>query len=99
MTRIWGAMPAIYFVLAAASIAYELSIRVFDTGNSEFAGMLSFALTLPSSLVIHWVSVTVLGARVGDSNITFVSILTLSALCNATALRLIMRRALGTGSR
>jgi hypothetical protein len=81
-----------YLILAAISIAYELSIRVFDTGNSEFAGMLSFALTLPSSLAIDVISKAGLGINVGDSNMAFVAILGLAALVNAGLLYVILSR-------
>ena len=71
-----------YLILAASAIAYELGIRIYDTGNSEFAGMLSFALTLPSSLLIAWLSRAIFGVAVGDSNASFVAILGLAARVN-----------------
>jgi len=45
-----------YLALAGVAIAYELSIRIYDTGNSEFAGMLSFLLTLPASLIVSFIA-------------------------------------------
>ena len=80
-----------YLALAALTIGYELSIRLFDRGNSEFAGMLSAALTLPGVLaVISLVGLT-LGVHVGDSDTSFVVILGLSALVNAAAIFAIAR--------
>ena len=72
-----------YLLLAASAVAYELSIRIFDRGNSEFAGMLSVALTLPASLVLIWIGKAAFGVNVGDSDGSFVAILGLSALANA----------------
>jgi hypothetical protein len=72
-----------YLLLAASAVAYELSIRIFDRGNSEFAGMLSVVLTLPVSLVLIWIGKAVFGVNVGDSDGSFVAILGLSALANA----------------
>ncbi len=72
-----------YLLLAASAVAYELSIRIFDRGNSEFAGMLSVVLTLPASLVLIWIGKAAFGVNVGDSDGSFVAILGLSALANA----------------
>ena len=72
-----------YWVLSASTVAYELSIRIFDRGNSEFAGMLSVALTLPASLVLIWIGKAAFGVNVGHSDVSFVVILGLSALANA----------------
>jgi hypothetical protein len=72
-----------YLLLAASAVAYELSIRIFDKGNSEFAGMLSVVLTLPASLVLIWIGKAAFGVNVGDSDGLFVAILGLSALANA----------------
>jgi hypothetical protein len=72
-----------YLVLAASAVAYELSIRIFDRGNSEFAGMLSVVMTLPASLVLIWIGKAAFGVNVGDSDGLFVAILGLSALANA----------------
>lgn len=74
---------AAYLAIAALCIGYELSVRLFDRGNSEFAGMLSFALTLPSALAIALFAGLIFGVRVGDSDATFVVILGLAALANA----------------
>ncbi len=82
----------IYLVLAGLAICYELCIRIFDTGNSEFAGMLSFAVTLPSSLFVQWVATALLGTKVGDSHVTFVVILGLAALLNAAIIHVIVSR-------
>lgn len=85
-------MTKAYLVLATLSICYELSIRVFDTGNSEFAGMLSFVITLPSSLVVQWIAAALFGAKAGDSHVTFVVILGLAALLNASIIHIIVSR-------
>ena len=81
--RIAWILAGSYLALAAICIGYELSIRLFDRGNSEFAGMLSFALTLPSALAIALFAGLIFGVRVGDSDATFVVILGLAALANA----------------
>ena len=59
--RIASILAGSYLALAAICIGYELSIRLFDRGNSEFAGMLSFALTLPGVLAIVSVAGLVFG--------------------------------------
>jgi len=81
-----------YMALAGVAIAYELSIRIYDTGNSEFAGMLSFLLTLPASLIVSFIASRGFGTRVGDSNTTFVVILGLAALVNACGIYAVVRR-------
>jgi hypothetical protein len=80
-----------YLALAALSIGYELSIRLFDRGNSEFAGMLSTVLTLPTVLAAMSIANRVFGVRAGDSDTSFVLILGLAALANATIIFLIVR--------
>jgi hypothetical protein len=80
-----------YLLLAGAAVVYELSIRLFDRGNSEFAGMVSVALTLPMSLVLIGLSKAVIGVNVGDSDAAFVAILGLSALTNACILWVVVR--------
>ena len=72
-----------YVVLAASAIAYELSIRLFDRAHSEFAGLLSVALTVPASLLLIWIGKVAFRANPGDSDLSFVVILGLSALVNA----------------
>jgi hypothetical protein len=78
-----------YLVLALALVVYELSIRLYDRGNSEFAGMLSMALTMPASLLMVLLGKATVGVNVGDSDASFVVILGLSALANAYLLWLI----------
>jgi hypothetical protein len=95
MKRRAAIIAGVYLFIAAAAIAYELSIRLFDRGNSEFAGMLSFGLTLPSSVAIAAISSKGLGVRVGDSDTTFVVILLLAAVMN-TAIIFLAARRLGT---
>jgi len=79
-----------YLVLALAAVAYELSIRIFNRGNSEFAGMLSTAVTVPSSLALIAIGKTAFGVNPGDSDFAFVTILGLSALANAGILWMIL---------
>ena len=79
-----------YLVLAASAIAYELSIRIYDRGNSEFAGMLSMAVTLPASLLLVLMSKAAFSVNVGDSDVSFVVILGLSALANACVIWMIL---------
>ena len=85
-------VAAVYVVLAACSIGYELSVRLYDRGNSEFAGMLSTALTLPSSVVVFSLIAWVFGIRVGDSDVTFVTILGLAAIVNAAFVLVIAKK-------
>jgi phosphoribosylamine-glycine ligase len=85
-------IAGVYLLIAAAAIAYELSIRLFDRGNSEFAGMLSFGLTLPSSVAVAVISSKGFGVRVGDSDTTFVVILLLAALTNTALIFMAARR-------
>jgi hypothetical protein len=80
-----------YLVLTGLSIVYELSIRIYDRGNSEFAGVLSTGLTLPTSVLLIGVAESVFGVRIGDSDVAFVSILGLSALMNACIIYVIVR--------
>ena len=88
MTR--KTLSVLYLVLALVAVAYELSIRVFDRGNSEFAGMLSTVVTVPSSLALIGIGKTVFGVNPGDSDVAFVVILGLSALANAGFLWMIL---------
>jgi hypothetical protein len=84
-------LAACYLALAALTIAYELGVRIFDRGNSEFAGMLSIVMTLPTGVVLNSVSRTVLGVRAGDSDTSFVVILGLAALVNGAAMYFVVR--------
>lgn len=79
-----------YLALLGLSIAYELGIRVFDRGNSEFAGMLSVALTLPTSVLLIWLADSGFGVKVGGSDVSFVLILGLAALVNACLIYVIV---------
>jgi len=80
-----------YLLLTAGLLAYELSVRLTDRGNSEFAGMLSTAATLPSSLVFIIAGRAAFGVRPGDSDVAFVTILGLSVLANAGLLWALVR--------
>ena len=79
-----------YLALAASAIAYELSIRIYDRGNSEFAGMLSMAVTLPASLLLVFMGKAAFSVNVGDSDLSFLVILGLSALANAGAIWMVL---------
>ena len=85
-------LAACYLAAAGPTIAYELGIRIYDRGHSEFAGMLSIVITLPTGVVLNSVSRTVFGVRVGDSDTSFVLILGLAALMNAAAVYLVVSR-------
>jgi hypothetical protein len=87
-SRLGIMLAACYLALAGLCIGYELSIRIYDRGNSEFAGMLSIVMTLPTGVVPNSVSRTMFGVRVGDSDTSFVVILGLAALVNAAAVYL-----------
>lgn len=79
-----------YLLLAASAVVYELSVRIFDRGNSEFAGMLSVALTLPMSVLVIWIGTAAFGVNPGDSDPLFVVILGLSVLANACVVSLLL---------
>ena len=79
-----------YLALAASAVAYELSIRIYDRGNSEFAGMLSMAVTLPASLLLVLMGKAAFSVNVGDSDLSFFVILGLSALANACVIWMIL---------
>lgn len=87
-----GIIAGTYVLLALGAVAYELSIRIYDRGNSEFAGMLSFAFTLPSSIAVAFLSNRIAGVRVGDSDAAFVVLLVIAAVVNAFLLFVIVRR-------
>jgi hypothetical protein len=80
-----------YLLLMTCAIGYELGIRLFDRGNSEFAGMLSAALSVPMSLVTIAIAKAITGLNPGDSDTAFVVILGLSALANGSMLWVILR--------
>jgi hypothetical protein len=79
-----------YLALAASAVAYELGIRIYDRGNSEFAGMLSMAVTLPASLLLVLMGKAVFGVNVGDSDASFLVILGLSVLVNGCIIWMIL---------
>ena len=87
-----GVATGIYLGLASLLIAYELSVRLYNRGNSEFAGMLSAFVTLPSSLVMFVLTPALFGVRVGDSDAAFVTILGAAAALNALVLFLLLNR-------
>ena len=69
--------------MVALSILYEWVQRVWHPGTSEFAGMITTVLTLPSSLLVFRVARAGFGIRPGDTALTFVALLGLSGLINA----------------
>ena len=79
-----------YLVLVGLCIAYELSIRIYDPGRSEFAGMLSVAITLPASLLIFFFS-TVFHFNPAATHATFAIVLGLCGLLNACLICLVVR--------
>ena len=81
-----------YLVLAAISIGYELNIRLYHTGTSEFAGMLSTVVTLPASLIVFYLAKILAHAQPGDSNAIFVLTLGLAAALNAALIYALARR-------
>lgn len=83
VSRVHAIVTGCYLALATATVLYELSIRIYDRGNSEFAGMLSVALTFPASLAVILLGKAVFGVNVGDSDASFVTILGLAVLANA----------------
>ena len=82
----------VYLALTFACIGYELSVRLYHRGNSEFAGMLSAFVTLPSSLLVFVLTPRLFGVRVGDSDTAFVTILGAAALLNTAVLFLLLNR-------
>jgi hypothetical protein len=97
LTKRAARAAGVYLVLASACIAYELSVRLYNPGNSEFAGMLSALVTLPSSLVMFALTPRVFGVRVGDSDAAFVTILGAAALLNAGILFSLLHRRTSKG--
>jgi hypothetical protein len=77
--KLGAILTGCYLALAASAVVYELSIRIYDRGNSEFAGMLSVALTLPLSLLLIWLGHAVFGVKPGDSDALFFVILSVFA--------------------
>jgi len=77
---------ASYFALAAAVIAYELSIFVRTPPNAGWTGMLSMFMTLPTCLAVAKVYKQMFGTTAGESHAAFVAIMGLSALVNAVIL-------------
>jgi hypothetical protein len=82
---------ALYLLFFGIFFASELYTRIYDTGNSAMAGLVSYFLTMPSSLLIDWISVNVFGAKIGNSNVAFVLFFVLSAILNATIIYFIVK--------
>ena len=76
-------MAATYLLVVGASVSYEIGIRIHDPAHSEFAGWLSAVLTLPSILVVNFISGFVIGVRMGDTNTSFALIAGAAAVLNA----------------
>lgn len=79
-----------YFLFCSIVIANELYTRVYDTGNSEMAGLASYLFTMPSSMFIDWLCESILGIKIGSSNVSFVFTLGVSASLNSLILYLIL---------
>ena len=80
----------IYFALAGIVFASELYTRIYDRGNSEMAGLVTFLLTMPSSYLIDWLSNSLFGVAAGSSDTAFVFILGLSIILNSTLIYIIV---------
>ena len=79
-----------YLLFCTIIIASELYTRIYDTGNSEMAGLASYLFTMPSSLLVDRLSESVFGIKVGASTISFVFVLGISAILNALLLYLVL---------
>jgi hypothetical protein len=80
----------IYLLLVGIVFASEFHTRVFDRGNSEMAGMVTYLLTMPSSILVDWLAKTLFGVGVGDTDLSFTLILSFSALLNAVLIFLLI---------
>ena len=83
-------ISALYLLFVGCVIASDLYTRVYNTGNSEMAGLASYLFTLPSSALIDWISTTVFRVEVGSSNAAFVTVFGFSAILNAVVIYLIL---------
>jgi hypothetical protein len=81
----------VYLLFVGFFFANELYVRLYDRGNSEMAGLVTYFLTLPSSWLIDSVSKSLFGMDVGSSDTSFIFILGSSAVLNATIILLILR--------
>lgn len=90
MNKVSIIITGIYFAFAGFFFASELYTRLYDRGNSEMAGLVTFLLTTPSSFLIDWLSNSLFGIAVGSSDTGFVSILGLSLLLNSAVIYLII---------
>jgi hypothetical protein len=84
-------LAVLYLLLTGFVIAGELHTRIYNTANSEFAGMISIGLTLPTSLLMAWLLSSITGTQLGDSNAAFVIILGSAAIVNAVLIYFLCR--------
>jgi len=91
-TRLGIVAVIVYLLAVAAAASYEIDIRVHDTAHSEFAGWMSAMLTLPTILVVNFLSRELFGVRMGDSNAAFIGMVACAALVNACAIYLVARK-------
>lgn len=80
----------IYLLLVGIVFAAEFHTRVSDRGNSEMAGLATYLLTMPSSILVDWLSKTMFGVNVGDTDLAFTLVLGFSALLNAILIFLLI---------
>jgi len=92
--RLTTIIAATYAIVAAATVCCEFGVRVHDRANSEFAGILSVIVTLPSSLVMLWVGRAFFAVRPGERDAAFLAILGASVLANAGLLWFVIGRIL-----
>ena len=83
-------LTSLYLLFVGFVFAYELYIRLYDTGNSEMAGLVTYVLTMPSSWLVDSVSKSLFGMVIGGSNAAFIFILGGSAILNAALIFLIL---------
>jgi hypothetical protein len=79
-----------YFLFAAGLALSELYTRIFDRGNSELAGLVTYAITLPSSIVADR-ALLLAGMPIGGSDVAFVLFCALSVGVNSLLVYVLMR--------
>ena len=82
-------IPGLYLIVFGSGFAWELYVRIFDRGNAEMAGLGTYLLTMPSSLLVEWVFGS-MGFSIGHSDSSFVAVLGLSLLLNACLLYFVL---------
>ena len=71
-----------YFLIAGGIALSELHTRIFDRGNSEMAGLATYAIALPSSYVTDSI-LEFAGMPIGGSDTAFMLFCVLSVLVNS----------------